>query len=323
MMKFRSKTIIIIWIFLISCLLGGNSVSANDLLDENNLPEYAISDKYIPNDSSMTSSGFKGRLPYKEEPSLGSRAIIGDDGMVKCISSTAPPTRYVARMVVAWQIWNEEKQMYSIKTEEHTAWLFGENVAITRADNVINRNSNAKASSIYLYFGCNGESYLKETKATRIIYYKNWYNQVGSGKHLNFAILPLEKRVGKELGYLGFEKLTDAQLLNKAVTVTGYPHSKNNYPWKNTSKIVKVYEDYMWHSCDTLPGQEGSPLTYKKGDTFMCVGLNTFGPQGSREYNTATRIEGSLFNLMNLCKKFYADSSHDPKVDVPPEVSKS
>ena len=76
----------------------------------------------------------------------------------------------------------------------------------------------------------------------------------------------------------------------------------------------------MWHSCDTLPGQEGSPLTYKKGDTFMCVGFHTFGPQGSREYNTATKIEGTLFYL---CKEFYADSSHDPKVDVPPEIVKN
>lgn len=100
----------------------------------------------------------------------------------------------------------------------------------------------------------------------------------------DYAAIHLDDDLGAELGHFGIGVLTDAELQNRMVNISGYPFSpgegKSQYFHANRIKAVTARR--VFYDIDTLGGQSGAPVwAYLDGsDDPVVVGIHAYGVGG-------------------------------------------
>lgn len=80
------------------------------------------------------------------------------------------------------------------------------------------------------------------------------------------------------------------------IVVRGYPVEKNAQMWSMSGTIAASATHKLSYYIDTTGGQSGSPV-YKNNGDYQCVGIHT--NYNNLGFNQATRIDESLFDIMN------------------------
>ncbi|ABS49448.1 MULTISPECIES: trypsin-like serine peptidase [Yersinia pseudotuberculosis complex] len=103
-------------------------------------------------------------------------------------------------------------------------------------------------------------------------------------------------------------ELTKAlKLVNRKVTQAGYPLDNLNTLYKHEDCLVTGWaqQGVLAHQCDTLPGDSGSPLLLKNGNSWSLIAIQSSAPAAKERYladNRAlsvTAINNRLKKLVN------------------------
>lgn len=199
-----------------------------------------------------------------------------------------------------------------------TGFLISDSCIVTAAHNfVCNKksdgtwHSDGKVSYINIYFGYfyDSNNVLKcSAKISNVVddsdtdfYYSHYVNNRNADYDYGYITLDSAQAasIGNITQYFTLVSLSDSNLSNKAVTVTGFPTGTTLYTCdKNiqTTTSTRIYYDV-----DTSGGQSGSPIYYYENGTYKVIGIHTNGFSSSSAYqlNYGRRIDNTLLTLFN------------------------
>ncbi|OJW53854.1 MAG: hypothetical protein BGO67_07105 [Alphaproteobacteria bacterium 41-28] len=124
--------------------------------------------------------------------------------------------------------------------------------------------------------------------------------EVFSSKEKDYAIIVLDKPLGKETGYFGLGILPFYELANLDINIASYPIDTRNEPEhyklrKKQGKIIGVSDDTLYHDIETFPGDSGSSIWYKEGDNYFIIGIH----HGAREEGFGLQLTKSRYKEIN------------------------
>lgn len=237
------------------------------------------------------STNFESGLPQPNpsKRAMMAEAIIGDvDDLEKVQDITAMPWSAVARLAITYQDGTKAAG---------TAWFFGPRALGTAGHN-IRHQQHGPATEILISPGFDGTLPPSESfSPVQTQCDPAWL--AGTGKpELDYGVLVLgDPAIGPRFGQFAIAALSDSELKNLAVQVSGYPGS--GYPsraqhfdggkFKNTAKQLLTY------TFDTFEGMSGSPLFAQIGGQWTVVGIHT---GGSASDNRGRRIDAGLLAVL-------------------------
>ena len=117
----------------------------------------------------------------------------------------------------------------------------------------------------------------------------------------DWGLVKLNSDVGSTTGYFGLDVSTNGyDLLQKNVSVTGYPMDKSNGGvgmWKGTV-IVKAQNMYeIGYTCDTFGGDSGAPV-YLSNNKVVAIHVRMVNK--TSDYNEGTKINLKVSSIINL-----------------------
>ena len=129
-------------------------------------------------------------------------------------------------------------------------------------------------------------------QATSIACYvsSNWA-VVGGNTNYDYGVVVINRNIGALTGYNG-KAYTTGSILNKSVTVTGYPGEYNETMWTMSGTIRSQTTYLMYFDIFTTTGNSGSPV-YDSNNVVW--GVATFS---SSPYNGGIRLTESIYNLL-------------------------
>lgn len=104
------------------------------------------------------------------------------------------------------------------------------------------------------------------------------WTQLGSPSE-DLGFVQLDCNIGATVGWFGYRAYSnDADLLNKAVTVAGYPVDKAaNTLWTAGDQVRALAFNSIYHQADTADGEDGGPIYEASGCGGPCaLGVNAY-----------------------------------------------
>lgn len=164
-----------------------------------------------------------------------------------------------------------------------TATLIGEDILIT-AGHCIASNGGADSRGVFnTAFNRPGG----QVSARVIGHYMdpNWDEQRFSSTDdidgTDWALLRLDRPIGRDLGYVGVRALVDEdgsrQARQQQLLQAGYSWDTGmNLSGNLSCEMTRVYRDNtMAHNCDTTRGDSGSPFLIREGDSYFVVATDS------------------------------------------------
>lgn len=134
-----------------------------------------------------------------------------------------------------------------------------------------------------------GESSSYKAKGNRIFVLTKIQNNAGEWTHMDYAIVVLDKPIGKKSGFLGVKN--PVLHVNDSIAVLGFPGERDHSSaWLSNGKILSVAENEVHFDANVLPGNSGGPL-FLKNDLTTVIGVVSFE---NRQFNGATKNEALL-----------------------------
>lgn len=119
-------------------------------------------------------------------------------------------------------------------------------------------------------------------------------------RDFDFAILKLSAPIPQAARF-GIEVLSDAELMSRTVSLTGYPHDKGGVSlWHANGPIRFVEAQRLFHQVDADEGQSGSPLWFADAGEFKVVGVHVHG----------TSLSGHLGFVANVAARLTQPVAH-------------
>lgn len=170
-----------------------------------------------------------------------------------------------------------------------TGWLVGARTVITAGHCVFMPAQGGWAKQIEVVPGRNGALRpFGSCTATSFRSVSGWTVDHDRDFDYGAILLPSTCRPGDQLGFFGFAALSDADLLNLTLNLSGYPGDKPaGTQWFMARRATSVTPRTIVYNIDTAGGQSGSPVWRLLGGVRHAVGIHT---NGSLLGNSATRI---------------------------------
>ena len=229
--------------------------------------------------------------------SLMTETVAISDNRTRVNPTNTSPYNRIG-LVVAWYDKNENGQWDAGEISKGSGSLQGPDVVLT-AGHVI-MTDGVWSHRVYYYPAKNGtgsdaagEPY---GQATSIACYvsSNWA-VVGGNSNYDYGIVVINRNIGALTGYNG-KAWTSGSLVNKAVTMPGYPADKtgslSETMWKMSGTIKSETAYKIYYDIYAAGGSSGSPV-YDSSNVVW--GVHTFG---SSPYNGGIRITESIYNLL-------------------------
>lgn len=145
-----------------------------------------------------------------------------------------------------------------------------------------------------------------ETRVLRVYLTKEYFDRQDCD--YDFALLVLDKPIGKSTGYLGCFFANDRALFKEHIAITGYPADKGwKKMWSMAHKVKNISVERIFYDIDTYSGQSGSPIWTRyaiheqgsdSGFKPLVVGIHTHGERIYGEGNSGTRLTEAKFKLI-------------------------
>lgn len=187
-----------------------------------------------------------------------------------------------------------------------TAFMISDNVALTCAHNLYNKEKNKWYSGGYFYPGKHGFGVTNDPFGAT--YAEKWAvctqyieNQDEKLNHnYDWGAIVLAEDIGKKCGTLNISPLSSDEIRSSTVMTAGYPQSDtsiltnyNQYKQNNTAQIIM--NDFFTSSSFCKKGQSGSPAIV---NNFVCGILCGRPKDSSIQSTTYTRISESAYSLI-------------------------
>jgi len=183
---------------------------------------------------------------------------------------------------------NFENEGYSC-----TGTLIAEAIVLTNAHCVINPETGKPSRKIAFQPNMVDGSVPDTTDVAQVETYHAGTNFRDGKENSDWALLKIDKPLGKKYGYLGWKNLPSTQLIKKPkqMALIGYsadfPKSPKSIPGlvlkagpgmtagvHRGCSVLKKQEDLLLHDCDTTGGASGGPILSKFGDKYYIVAIH-------------------------------------------------
>lgn len=206
--------------------------------------------------------------------------VIGADDRTQVTSTTLPPWRWICSLRITAA---NGAQFIG------TGWLVGARTVMTAGHCVYMHSQGGWVREIEVVPGRNGASRpFGSCTATAFRSVNGWTANHDRDFDYGAILLPTTHRFGDQLGIFGYAALSDAELLNLTLNLSGYPGDKPaGTQWFHARVASSVTSRTVVYNIDTAGGQSGSPVWRLRDGQRHAVGIHT---NGALSGNSATRI---------------------------------
>jgi V8-like Glu-specific endopeptidase len=229
----------------------------------------------------LTDTGVsRGRLVVgkREQPlaeGRGLESLIGADERTRMLETEKAPWRMVCALDIEAP-WGGFVG---------TAWFAGPRTLVTAGHCVLDRGQmGGWATKITVAPGRDGdERPFAPFEATRFSTVDLW--EQSQNPDYDIAAIHLDEAFGDELGWFAVGALTDAELQDHLVNVSGYPFEPGGgtQQWWARNRVRAITPRRIFYDVDTSGGQSGGPVyVLNDGDTApLVVGIHAYGTGGT------------------------------------------
>jgi V8-like Glu-specific endopeptidase len=206
--------------------------------------------------------------------------VIGADDRTQITNTTIPPWRWICSLRITA---GNGAQFIG------TGWLVGARTVLTAGHCVYMHSQGGWVREIEVIPGRNGASRpFGSCRATAFRSVNGWIGSHDRDFDYGAILLPTTHRYGDQLGIFGYAALSDADLLNLTLNLSGYPGDKPaGTQWFHARVASSVTPRTIVYNIDTAGGQSGSPVWRLRDGQRHAVGIHT---NGALSGNSATRI---------------------------------
>lgn len=234
---------------------------------------------------------------------LGLESIIGADDRKRILDTDLQPWR----MICALEMTGADDS-----TMIGTGWLVGPRTIVTAGHCLyLNEFGPDKwARQVKVMPGRNGqERPFEKLECTAQSYSVDarWAKAVNdnvAGQDYDIGCIHLASPIGNDLGWFGIEVLSESELANYMVNVSGYPadRGQGTEQYHHANRIRNVTSRRIFYDVDTFGGQSGSPVWIQRDATSppVAVAIHAYGVSGTQNLNSAPRIDAEVLELIRF-----------------------
>jgi V8-like Glu-specific endopeptidase len=230
---------------------------------------------------------------------IGVETVIGVDERTLITDTSGHPWRMIAALRLT-------PRPPSTGSYIGTAWFIGRRTLLTAGHCVYSDTDfGGWIGSIEASPGRNGQQFpFGSFKATRFSTLEKWKNT--SDPDFDVGCIHLEEPVGDQVGWFSIAALSDTELANQLLNVSGYPGDRGNgtEQYHHANRVLHPAARRIYYDIDTYGGQSGSPV-WKQGSNGdpVAVGIHAYGLGGTSSSlnitaNSAPRITPLLLDTI-------------------------
>jgi TPR repeat protein/V8-like Glu-specific endopeptidase len=230
-------------------------------------------------------------LPYEK---VLKRSADQQDGRQRIIETTKWPYCFLGQL----------SMFFSRGEYGGSGILVGPQHMLTAAHNVFDLDKKEWSHKIIVRLGLNDMvAPFDEIPVSRAYTFNKWIQEKDA--KFDLALLVLEKPIGLKTGWCGLLCLSDKELLDHHVNITGYPGDKGfNQLWGMRHTIKKVKSEQLFYDIDTYSGQSGSGIWINKWCSPYTVGIHTLGEGKLMTGNSGVRLSAEkMKHLLSWIKE--------------------
>jgi len=193
--------------------------------------------------------------------------------------------------------------------------LIGGKYVLTAAHNLFFRQYETGPSAIHVFPGRSGDHIPHETEAAQFIVHPSYVlKQDETYKEFDVGLIVLEDPIGDTAGWLPYVTLGPDMLLEKSLTVVGYPSMMHTEPeaegakpsfqmlpghtmYEMLGESTKLTARQLFYLINTYGGHSGSPILKRGPDGYSICGIHTYGGD-MKDGNCGTWISPDLHALI-------------------------
>jgi glutamyl endopeptidase len=209
---------------------------------------------------------------------VGLETVIGEDDRVKIGDTKNLPWRMIASLKLI-----PRRPLTS--TYIGTGWFIGSRTLLTAGHCVHSPTDfDGWIGSIEVSPGRNGSDFPYETvTATRFSALQQW---IGSADpDYDIGCIQLSEPLGDTVGYFKIASLTDSDLTNALINVSGYPGDLDDgrSQYFHANRVLRTSSRRVYYDVDTYGGQSGSPVWVQSSATAEpeAIAVHAYGTGGT------------------------------------------
>lgn len=226
--------------------------------------------------------------------------VIGTDDRVQIDATDKYPWRMIAAL---------ELRPRAPQTAIYigTGWLIGRRTLLTAGHCVYSQSDfDGWIGRINVSPGRNGDRFPFGTvRATGFSTLAKWMQT--SDPDYDIGCIHLAEPIGERTGWFKIASMTDAELANRLLNVSGYPGDRGNgrLQFHHKNRVLHPAARRIYYDIDTYGGQSGSPVWIQNSPTAepVAVGIHAYGVGGTPAAlnivaNSAPRLVPSLITTI-------------------------
>lgn len=226
-------------------------------------------------------------------PTIGIESVILTDDRVRILTTESVPWRMLCCLEIDAPFGGFLG----------SGWMAGPRTVITAGHCVFSSNMGGWASSIRVSPGRDAaEAPFGAATATRFETLKRWEDHEEAD--YDYGVIHLDEPLGDRTGWFGISSLSDADLRDSRVNVSGYPADKPlGTQWFHANRVLATTPRRIFYDVDTYGGQSGAPVWIQNGATQSVVAIHAYGIGGTPvslgiTANSAPRISADVFEVI-------------------------
>lgn len=224
-------------------------------------------------------------------------SVIGSDDRTRILETNLSPWRQICALEIEGS--NGARFI-------GTGWLAGPKTLITAGHCVHHPDLGGWAQRITVSPGRNGDDFpFERVTSTQFSAIDAW--TAGQNPDFDYGAIHLDVDIGTQLGWFAIDALSDAQLAQRRLNISGYPGTPGfgRQQWFHSNGVLRTSEMRIFYDVDTSGGQSGAPVwLYPDGSqTPLVVGIHAYGvgetpPNFQMVANSAPRITEAVLELI-------------------------
>jgi V8-like Glu-specific endopeptidase len=208
----------------------------------------------------------------------GLESLIGEDDREQIEDTTGLPWR----MIAALELMPRPPQTSSFIG---TGWFIGPNTLLTAGHCVYSPSDyDGWIGSIAVSPGRNSETFPFGTvMATKFFALQGWVDS--QDPDYDIGCIQLDQPLGDTVGYFKIAALSDADLENMLVNVSGYPGDRENgrKQFFHGNRVLRTSARRVYYDVDTFGGQSGSPVWVQESANSApaAIAVHAYGTSGT------------------------------------------